>query len=69
MSLIGLLAFALVGTFSIAGIALAFYASLPEKFLTAADRGRYAGLAANVPAPPATRDVPALLGTLENQSA
>ncbi len=69
MSLIGLLAFALVGTFAIAGVALAFYASLPEKFLTAADRGRYAGLAASPSPHAASRDVPALIGSLENQSA
>jgi hypothetical protein len=69
MSLIGLLAFALVGTFAIAGVALAFYASLPEKFLMAADRGRYAGLAASPPAQSTAHEVPALIGSLENQSA
>ncbi len=69
MSLIGVLAFALVGTFAIAGVALALYASLPEKFLTAADRGRYAGLAASPSAQSAARGAPSPIGSLENQSA
>ena len=69
MSLIGYLAFALVGTFAMGGVALAFYASLPEKFLAAADDGRYAGLAATPSAQSTAREVPALIGSLENQSA
>jgi hypothetical protein len=47
MSLIALVLLACVGSFSVGGLALAAYASLPEKFWDHAELGRYAGLTAS----------------------
>lgn len=70
MSLITLVVFAVVGTFVLAGLSLAAYASIPEKFLTHADLGRYAGLSATTSAETGGDRVPAVrVGALENQSA
>jgi hypothetical protein len=69
MSLIALVTFACVGSFAVAGLALAVYASLPEKFLNHADLGRYAGLAATPAKTPANRVPTVGVGPLENQSA
>jgi hypothetical protein len=70
MSLIVLALIALLATFAVAGLSLALYASLPQKFLDSADAGRYAGLTAKAQESASTeRQTPAQIGSLQDQSA
>ena len=70
MSILGLVGLTLIAMAAFSGLALAFYASLPNALLRGTDSGRYAGLAANEPhtTPSSnTRGVP--FGPLQDQSA
>ena len=70
MSLILLALIALFATFAVAGLSLALYASLPQKFLDSANAGRYAGLTAKVAAAEsAERGSAVQIGALQDQSA
>jgi hypothetical protein len=70
MSLLALVVFACIGSFTVAGLALAVYASLPEKLLNSADLGRYADLTASEPAIALMQRAASLpIGSLQNQSA
>jgi hypothetical protein len=69
MSLIALVVFACIGSFIVAGLALAAYASMPEKFLNHADLGRYSGLASVAAAAADKRNSAIPIGGLQDQSA
>jgi hypothetical protein len=70
MSLIVLALIALSATVAVAGLSLALYASLPQKFLDTADAGRYAGLTAQVQATASSeRQSTVQIGSLQDQSA
>jgi len=69
MSLIVVLLIAVSAAVAIAGLSLAVYASMPEKFLDHAAAGRYAGLSASSAAmAPVTREA-SHIGCLQDQSA
>ena len=70
MSLILLALIALSATFAVAGLSLALYASLPQRFLDSANAGRYAGLTAKVQSTEsAERESAIQIGSLQDQSA
>jgi hypothetical protein len=69
MSLIVLGLIAASATVTVAGLSLAVYAALPEKFLAHADAGRYAGLTASSTAAAALNQTPVHIGSLQDQSA
>jgi hypothetical protein len=70
MSLILLALIALSATIVVAGLSLALYASLPQKFLTTANAGRYAGLTAKAQTTASAEGQSAVqIGSLQDQSA
>ena len=69
MSLIALVVIACIGSFIVAGLGLAAYASMPQKFLNHADRGRYSGLANVAAEASQKREVAMPIGALQDQSA
>jgi hypothetical protein len=68
MSLIVLGLIAASATVTVAGLSLAVYAALPEKFLSHANAGRYAGLTASSTAA-ALNQTQVHIGSLQDQSA
>ena len=68
MSLTIMVLIAVAACFAVAGLTLAVYSSLPERFLNHANLGRYAGLAASARTSGSTNKAPTRLGSLQDQS-
>jgi multidrug efflux pump subunit AcrB len=70
MSPVLLTLIAVSATVVVAGLSLALYASLPQKFFSTANSGRYAGLTATAPMTTSADKVSAVqIGSLQEHSA
>ena len=70
MSILGLVCLTLMAVVTVSGLALAFYASLPNTLLIRADLGRYAGLTASERSPTRSGDTRGVrIGPLQDHSA
>jgi hypothetical protein len=70
MSILGLVCLTLIAMAAVSGLALAFYASLPNALLIQANLGRYAGLTASEPSAARSSDNRGVrIGPLQDHSA